>query len=149
CVVIGIAVAGLGGFAAYTFGVQLEGGVSYLALAAPVIAVAAALIPPIAEAAWASRQRVKALLWWAVLIPAAACVFYSAAERVHTAKAGAQAERQALRGVVDRAKDELALAKADQAKAQAEARKAEARKTCNAACREAQAYRGEANNRVT
>jgi hypothetical protein len=148
CIVIGVALAALGGYAAYTFGVHLEGGVSYLALAAPVIAVAAALIPPIAEAAWASKQRIKALLWWAVLIPAAACVFFSAAERVHTAKAGATAERAAKRSIVDREKDELASAKAEQVKARDEARKAEARKTCNMACREAKVHREEANSRV-
>jgi hypothetical protein len=47
---------------------------------------------------WRERAYVKALLWWAVLVPAGAVVFFSAAERVHVAKAGAQAERDALPG---------------------------------------------------
>lgn len=45
----------------------------------------------------------KALLWWALLVPAGAVVFFSAAERVHDAKAGAEAERGALRGAAARA----------------------------------------------
>ena len=66
---------------------------SYLVLAAPVVALTAVLIPPIAEATWRAGGYAKALLWWAVLVPAGAVVFFSAAERVHDAKAGAEAER--------------------------------------------------------
>jgi len=55
-------------------------------------AATAALIPPIAEATWRGGHPLKALLWWAVLVPAAAVVFFCAAERVHVAKIGAQAE---------------------------------------------------------
>jgi hypothetical protein len=94
---LGAVAAALGCWGAYQFGCKLEGGASYLSIAAPVIALAAALIPPLAENAWRQGQRAKALFWWAVLIPAAATVFFSPAERVHLAKAGAQAERQALR----------------------------------------------------
>jgi hypothetical protein len=84
-------------YGAFEFAYKLEGVVTYVVLAAPVIAATAALIPPIAEATWRSGHALKALLWWAVLLPAGAAAFFSAAERVHTAKAGAEAERSALR----------------------------------------------------
>jgi hypothetical protein len=99
---LGVSCAGLGAFGAYEFR-KLEGGVTYLVLAAPLIAVTAAVIPPIAEATWRSGHPLKATLWWLVLVPAGAVVFFSAAERVHVAKAGAQAERDALRGAASRA----------------------------------------------
>jgi hypothetical protein len=146
--VLGMAAAGLGMFGAYEFGYKLEGGVSYLTIAAPVIAMAAALIPPFAETSWRSGQYAKSLLWWAILIPAALTVFFGNAERVHVAKAGAQAERDALRGVADRTRQELAEAKLEAAKAQAKALKAEAKKACNLACREDLKARDEAASRV-
>jgi hypothetical protein len=148
CVVLGVASAALGCYGAYTFGLRLEGGVSYLTIAAPVVALAAALIPPIAEQAWRSKQYGKSLLWWSVLLPAAATVFFGATERVHVAKAGAQAERQALRNDANRASKELAEAQAEARTAQAQALKAEARKTCNASCREVKAARDLANSKV-
>ena len=52
---LGLICAGLGCYGAWEFALKLEGGVSYLALAAPVIAAAAAMIPPIAEVTWRSR----------------------------------------------------------------------------------------------
>jgi hypothetical protein len=135
-------------YGAYEFGIKLEGGVSYLTIAAPVIALAAALIPAFAEEAWRSRQYGKSLLWWAVLVPAALTMFFGTTERVQVAKARPQAERQALRNAAERAKQELAEAKQDAAKAQAEARKAEARKTCAVTCREAKQARNEAHIRL-
>ena len=104
---LGLMCAGLGCNGAYEFAHRLEGEVTYLVLAAPVIAATAALIPPIAEATWRSGAPLKALLWWAVLVPAGAVVFYSAAERVHAAKAGAEAERSAFRGAASRAEATL------------------------------------------
>jgi hypothetical protein len=138
----------LGCWGTYEFGCKLEGGASYLSIAAPVIALAAALIPPLAENAWRQGQRAKALFWWAVLIPAGATVFFSAAERVHVAKAGAQAERQALRNEAERASQTLIEAKEEATRAQANALKAEARRTCGLACREAKLVRDEANAKL-
>jgi hypothetical protein len=43
---LGVSCAALGPFGAYEFTHRLEGGVTYLVLAAPLIAVSAALIPP-------------------------------------------------------------------------------------------------------
>src|SRR5215472_12341931 len=114
-IILGIVTALLGMYGAFQFGLKLEGKVSYLTIAAPVIAGAAALIPPMAEQAWRQRQYAKSLIWWAVLIPAAATVFFGAAERVHVAKAGAEAERSALRNAADRAGQELSQAKLDAA----------------------------------
>jgi len=88
---LGLTCAGLGSYGAFEFAYKLEGTMSYLVIAAPVIAVTAALIPPIAEATWRAGGYVKALLWWAVLVPAGAVVLYSAAERVHDRR---QAPRQ-------------------------------------------------------
>jgi hypothetical protein len=100
-------------FGAYEFAHTLEGGVSYLVLAAPLIAISAAFIPPIAEATWRARGKLKAILWWVALIPTGAVVFFSVAERVHVAKAGAQIERSALRSVAVRAKASLTKAEAE------------------------------------
>jgi hypothetical protein len=114
----------LGCFGAFDFAYKLEGEVTYLVLAAPVIAATAALIPPIAETTWRSVHVLKALLWWAVLLPAGAVVFFSAAERVHTAKASAEAERSALRGAASRAEATLTKAEAGLVKAKADGNKA-------------------------
>jgi len=132
---LGVSCAGLGAFGAYEFAHSLEGEVTYLVLAAPLIAVTAALIPPIAEATWRGGHPLKTLLWWAVLVPAAAVVFYSAAERVHVAKAGAQAERSALRGAAARAQAALTSSEAELAKARADANAARAQKQCGPVCR--------------
>jgi hypothetical protein len=132
---LGVSCAGLGAFGAYEFTRRLEGEVTYLVLAAPLIAVTAAFIPPLAEATWRGGHPLKATLWWLVLVPAGAGVFFSAAERVHVAKAGAKAERDAFRGAVSRAQAALTRAQADLAKARAEANVARGQKQCGPACR--------------
>jgi len=80
--VIGLTCAGLGCYGAFEFAHRLEGTLTYLVVASPVVALTAALIQPLADATWRAGGRLKAVLWWAVLVPAAAVVFYSAAERV-------------------------------------------------------------------
>ena len=77
----------------------------------------------------------KALLWWAVLVPAGAVVFFSAAERVHDAKAGAEAERGALRSAAARASATLTKAEAELVLARAAANKARGQKQCGPECR--------------
>ena len=62
-------------------------------------------------------------------------MFFSAAERVHDAKAGAQAERSALRGAALRAEATLTNAEAELAKARAGANKARGQKQCGPDCR--------------
>jgi hypothetical protein len=132
---LGLTCAGLGCYGAYEFAHKLEGTVTYLVLAAPVVAAAAALVPSFAEHAWHRRQYLKSLLWWLVLVPAGAVVFFSSAERVHVAKAGAQAERDALRGVSTRAQAALTKVEASLDKAKAEANKARGLKQCGTSCR--------------
>ena len=83
----------------------------------------------------AKRTPLKALLWWAILVPAAAVVFFSSSERVHVAKAGAQAERSALRGAAVRAQAVLTKAEAEFAKARADANQARGQKKCGSDCR--------------
>jgi hypothetical protein len=121
---LGVSCAGLGAFGAYEFAHKLEGGITYLVLAAPLIAVSAAFIPPIAELTWRRGHFLKAVLWWTALVPAAAVEFFSAAERVHVAKAGAQAERGALRGAASRVQAALTRAEAELAMARGDANKA-------------------------
>jgi hypothetical protein len=133
--VLGLSCAGLGSYGAFEFAHKLEGTMSYLVIAAPVVAVAAALIPPIAEATWRAGGYVKALLWWAVLVPAGAVVFFSAAERVHDAKVGAEAERGAFRSAAARAAVVLTNAEAELAMARAAANKARGQKQCGLECR--------------
>ena len=62
-------------------------------------------------------------------------VFFAAAERVHVAKAGAQAERNALRSAASRAQAVLTKSEASLVKARAEANAARAQKQCGPACR--------------
>src|SRR6185312_3510534 len=127
---LGLTCAGLGSYGAFEFAYKLEGTVSYLVIAAPVVAVTAALIPSIAEATWRAGGYLKALLWWTVLVPAGAVVFYSAAERVHDAKAGAEAERGAYRSAAARASVALTKAETELAMARAAADKARGQKQC-------------------
>ena len=69
---LGSTCSALGCYGAFEFAYRLEGSVSYLVIAAPVVALAAALIPPLAEATWRSGAYLKSLLWWLVLVPAGA-----------------------------------------------------------------------------
>lgn len=147
-IVLGVTATGLGCYGAWTAAYALEGGTSYLTIASPVVALAAALIPPMAEAHWRSKEYVKSLLWWAVLIPAAAVVFLASFERVHYAKAGQAAEITAQQNAVKRAASDLAEAKAALPEAEAKERKAKAQKTCGPVCRADKQGGEDARNRV-
>jgi len=131
---VGAAAAGVGCYAAYEAAAKADGG--YLMIAAPVVALAAAVIPAYAEMALKSRQFVKALALFVVFLPCAATVFYTAAERVHLAKAGGEAQRAALRTVVERAAADLAEAKAQKAAATTAANRVRGLegKACKVAC---------------
>jgi hypothetical protein len=133
---LGVVAAGLGCYGSFEYTLKIEGTMSYLVLAAPVVAGAAAVIPYYAERLWQERHRVKALLWMLVLVPTAAVVFFTATERVHFAKAGAAAERAALREAVSRAEVSLADARAKATSAEADAKAARklSRKRCDERC---------------
>lgn len=123
-IVVGVILASVGAFGAIEFAKKLEGGITYIVVAAPVIAGVAALIPAIAETTWHAGYKIKSVCWWLVLIPAAATVYFAVAERVHHAKAGLVAERVAYAAAADRARATL------QAKAkESEAAKAKADET--------------------
>jgi len=150
--ILGAITGGLNAYAAFEFGLKLEGGaVSYIALAAPVVALTAGLLPPLAERAWAAGGRVKSLALWCALVPCAAVAFYSAAERVHLSKAGAETERAALRYVVDRATVTLDTANAEAAAATLAANKVRGltEKTCGPKCQSVRATETAARGRVT
>lgn len=124
-IVLGLVTAGLGCYGAWEFARTLDASnISYIGVAAPVVAAAAALIPPLAEYAWKQGMRFKAVLWWLVLLPAAATVFYSAAERVYHARAGAETVRSALRSDSARAQVELKDAREAELTASKDASKA-------------------------
>src|SRR5215470_7076991 len=84
--VLGAAAAGVGCFAAYEAAAKADGG--YLMVAAPVVALAAALGPACFDRALRDRQWLRGIVLFIVWVPCALTVFYTAAERVHLAKAG-------------------------------------------------------------
>jgi len=133
-IALGTLAAGIGCYGAYEQSAAINGG--YLMIAAPVVALASAVIPYFAEEAWAAGHRLKAFLLAMILIPAAATVFYAAAERVHLAKAGAEAERAALRSAVTLAEHALDDAKSSAAKAEADAKiwRSKSARACDPAC---------------
>src|SRR5437660_11284897 len=97
--IIGLATGAIGCYGAFEFALKLDGH-SYLTFAAPLIALSAMCLPPLGERAWVARQYMKAIVIWLTFIPAAAVVFFAAAERTHNAKAGAEAERLATHTAV-------------------------------------------------
>jgi hypothetical protein len=76
-------------------------------------------------------------------------VFFAAAERVHVAKAGAQAERDAHRGVSSRAQAALTKAETHLVTAQAAANRARGFKQCGPDCRAKLAAEASAQADVT
>lgn len=135
CLILaGIVAAAIGCYGAWEQADHVSGG--YLVIAAPVVAGASALIPYFAERAWQAGHRFKALVFALVLIPAAATVFFAAAERVHAAKAGAEAERTALRQAIGRASQahQEAKAKADKAEGDAKIWRAKSDRVCGDVC---------------
>src|SRR5262245_51573625 len=149
-IVLGFAAGGLGAFGAYQLQASIDGPTSYLAIAAPVVAIAAALLPCLAERAWRAGHRLNSLVLWAVLIPAGAVVFFGAAERVHASKAGAEAERQAVHTAAARAEAELTEARAAAKAATAAADKVRGLndKACGPKCQSIRASETAARGRV-
>jgi len=119
-ITLGTLAAGIGCYGAYEQSANVNGG--YLMIAAPVVALASAVIPYFAEEAWKAKHRVKAVILALILIPAAATVFYAASERVHIAKAGAEAERAAMRSAVTLAERHLDESKAAATRAENDAK---------------------------
>lgn len=132
---VGVVAAGLGAVGAFEFQSKLEGSINYLVIAAPLVAVAAALIPCFAEELWRAGHRLKALAWGLCLIPAALTVFLSVAERVHYSKAQSAAERAAQHSAVGRAQQALEEAKSYRKTVDEDASKQRKLRRCREECR--------------
>lgn len=128
---VGVATAGLSAYGAFEQAAKSDGG--YLMIAAPVVALAAALVPYFAECAWKAKQRFHAIVWVLCLIPCGATVFFAATERVHLAKAGLESERAAFRSAVVRAETSLQETKVEAQKAEADAKtwRTKSKKACD------------------
>jgi hypothetical protein len=133
---LGASAGVLGAYGSFQYAMSLDGGFSYLALTAPLVAIVAAVLPYAAERAWSAGDRVKSLVCWLLLIPCVVVVFGNTVERVHFAKASAAAERTALRDATVLARDALATAerKADAAERDVRAARAKSRHACDARC---------------
>jgi hypothetical protein len=132
---IGLVAGGIGCYGAYEYALKLENGaMSYLVVAAPLVAVMATLIPPLAEYVWKQGEYLKSALWWSTLVPVACLIFLSAAERVHMAKANQSAEVSAKYNAAIRAKTDLDEAKAELKIAESDETKAKVTKNCNLSC---------------
>ncbi len=146
---VGTAAAGVGCYASYEAALKADGG--YLVLAAPIVAIAAAVIPCFWERAVHDKQWIRATALFLVGLPCVATIYYTAVERNHLAKAGGEAERAALHTAVDRARANLN--EASQAKATATAAANRVRglegQACKAACLSAKATETAAITRVT
>lgn len=135
-IVLGLVCTALGCWAAYIFGKKLDGGeLSYLALAAPVVAGAAGLIPVFGELSWKAKQYFKSTLWWLILIPVGYTVATVTADRVQTAQAPAQAERQAHANAAARAKAKLTALEAEAKTAKVAADKTRGWAQCGNTCK--------------
>ena len=132
---IGLIAGGIGCYGAYEYALKLENGnFSYLVVAAPLVAIMATLIPPLAEYVWKQGEYLKSALWWSALVPVAFLIFLSAAERVHMAKANQAADISAKYNAVIRARTDLDEAKAELKIAEADETKAKVTKNCNLQC---------------
>jgi hypothetical protein len=123
-ITLGVLVAALGCYGALEWSLSLEGKLSYLVVATSVIPVIGAFIPYFADLAKQQKRTGYAIAWWFSLIPVVAVMFFSSAERVHVATAGAAAERAASRGAVTLAEKALDAAQRKLDAAEADAKKA-------------------------
>ncbi len=133
-IAMGVGLAALGAVGAWEYAKALEGTISYVVVAAPVVGIAAGILPSVAEWQWRDGARVKSLLLWVAFLMCAVTVGGAVVERMHTAKAVGEAERGALRSAASRAEGDLAKAKVEADAAKAKADKTKGWKTCGASC---------------
>ncbi len=135
---LGATSAAIGGFAAYDYAVKLEGGtVSYLVIAAPVVATSAAILPIIVERAWMSGEYIKGFVTSLLIIPAMATVYLSTVERLETVKSPHYAQSAAAQSAIERASVAVeqarsAYSKAGEAYAKAGGKNCGETRKCNA-----------------
>ena len=107
----GCAFGALGARAAWEYALLLEGGiVTYFVLGAPMVTIMVAIIPPLASMLWKTEGVISFGLWL-LLIPCAAFLFFTSAERVHKAKETQAAELRAGGWAMARAQSEFDEAK--------------------------------------
>lgn len=147
---MGVGATALSAYAAMSHAITLENSISYLVVAAPMIAISAALIPPVAESLWRRGHRLKAACWLIALIPATLVVFSSATTRIHDANDVAQASRTSAERAARRAEEDRTTAKARlfAATAQADRYRGLSEKECLARCRTARASEMDATAHV-
>ena len=108
---LGCGIGGLNAWAAWDFYLKAEGSITYLVIAAPVLALAINIIPPAAKIAW---QR-DPLMASAMLLTVPFCawfLFSTSAERLHQTKATQSAKNTSVVLASTRAEAELNEAKA-------------------------------------
>jgi hypothetical protein len=120
---LGALVAALGCYGALEWSLSLEGKLTYTVVATSIIPVIGAFIPYFADMAKQRKRWGYAIAWWLSLLPVVAVMFFSSAERVHVATAGAAAERSASRGAVTLAERALETAQRKLEAAEADAKK--------------------------
>lgn len=148
---VGAIAIGLSMYGAYTAAFKVEGEVSYVVIAAPLVAGVAALAPVFAEHSFRDGANVRGLFWVLALIPAGVVAFDGAYQRTHHAKALTLSERQAHERAVQRAEADLKSAKAEAAAKAAEADKYRAVRDdqCGPKCALARSAEQRANAAVT
>ena len=110
---MGVSAGSVGCWGAYEWALKLEHGtISYLVVAAPLIAIGGTIIPPLAEHLWKKGEIMKSTMWWLAMAPVLAVLFFSAAERVHQIKAVDSAEIIARQKAANRAELDLINAQA-------------------------------------
>ena len=144
--VMGVGATGISAYAATSHAFALEESISYLVVAAGMIAVSVTIIPPAVETLWRRGHRLKAGCWILALVPAATVVFTSAATRVHDANEAARAERISLERAAKRVEQDRDSARERLATAigQADRYRGLSDKDCNHRCRTARASEIEA-----
>lgn len=108
---LGCGIGGLNAWAAWEFYLRVEGSITYLVIAAPVLALAVNIIPPVARVAWSRDPMMAAAMLLAIPL-CAWFLFSTSAERLHQTKAAQSAKNTAVVLASTRAEAELKEAKA-------------------------------------
>jgi len=145
----GVALAGTDTWSNFEFMLQAEGGrITSLVAAIPAVSVAAMLALPGARLAWRSGHRFEAIILVAVLIAASAFSLSATLDRTGQGRAAQLAERRTANTAGELARDRLAQAKADLAKAEDEAARERADGGCGPKCKAWEAKADAARERI-
>lgn len=148
CFIAGVAAGAVAAYGAWEYMLRIEGSVTYLVIAVPIIAFMGLFVPSIAEWHWKREETFKTIFWLGSLVAVLAVVFLNNAERLERSKAAMSAETRALSSQAVRARAELEAAEAALPSAEKGEAAAKAKKTCNDRCREALLLAETARKRV-